>query len=831
MKTMKKIVLFVLVTVMFATQQTFAVPASTRPVNYQLPDGTEITIQLRGDEWVNWAETPDGFTLLLDSEGFWAYAVQNEIGDLKLSGIRAHNEAKRAIEEQIFLKDVPRGLRFSSAQIEIKLEFRRTTDDFLRKSGNDETEPVIGNVRIPVILVGFADRPFTRTKEEIELLLNQPNYTTAINSEEELTGSMYDYFNDVSFGQLLFQADVFGPYALPGNVGYYSYRCTAQNGDTRRMITAVVDSAYEDGADFSDYYLIPGTNRLSLVHVIFAGYCQAAGAPQCHSIWSHKSSIPTMTRNGVDINIYSVSPELRSSWGNHLAHIGTLAHELGHSLLDLPDFYDTDYSGSGGTAVDLGPWCLMASGCDNDNQRTPSNISAWGRVHAGWIQEVILLPDEPQDITLPNPVLQDAVYRINTRTNNEYFLLENRQRAGWDGFIPTPNTGIAGGMLIYHVDLNNSGWNNNCVNCNPARRGNYIKQAGCATLNGCRTGRGTDPWPQSQLDKTEFTDNSVPNSRSWAGANTNKPITNITHNTTDRTVSFTFMAPVDYVIELSEYGTYTFPVADFGYGIQADHTITVANLGQQASGVLTIILSGTHASHFTLSTPSIPNIVGGGTGTFTVRPNTGLTVGIYTATVTVSNTANGISEYFDISFTVRRAAGATVVAPTLADTTFNSITVHEVSAPSNGQTVEYATHRTRNQPPTFLNWQSGPTFSNLLSDTTYYVYARSAQNESYNAGVYAVSEPIRTSPIPANIRVLEANESLKVYPNPVVDGKLIVEIPEDIETEVIQIYDFLGKLVLTRAVSRPKTEIDISHLPNGAYIVKIGNTSTKIVKR
>jgi hypothetical protein len=60
---------------------------------------------------------------------------------------------------------------------------------------------------------------------------------------------------------------------------------------------------------------------------------------------------------------------------------------------------------------------------------------------------------------------------------------------------------------------------------------------------------------------------------------------------------------------------------------------------------------------------------------------------------------------------------------------------------------------------------------------------------------------------------------------------LIVEIPENTETEIIQIYDFNGKLVLTQTVNRPKTEINILHLPDGMYIVKIGTVSVKIVKR
>ncbi|MDR0437815.1 MAG: hypothetical protein LBH22_05885, partial [Bacteroidales bacterium] len=171
---------------------------------------------------------------------------------------------------------------------------------------------------------------------------------------------------------------------------------------------------------------------------------------------------------------------------------------------------------------------------------------AWAVVNAGWVPEITLSHETPQlDITLPNPFDEGIVYRINTKlTNgadnlNEYFLLENRQRVGWDTHVPGVPSGN-GGMLIYHIDRPQS-WGN-CVNCDPNRRRNYIKQAGCGMLSNCSHNRQFDPWPQPQLEKTEFTDNSVPNSLSWAGIPTEQPITDIERNAAEGTVSFRFLA-------------------------------------------------------------------------------------------------------------------------------------------------------------------------------------------------------------------------------------------------------------------------------------------------
>jgi formylglycine-generating enzyme required for sulfatase activity len=110
-----------------------------------------------------------------------------------------------------------------------------------------------------------------------------------------------------------------------------------------------------------------------------------------------------------------------------------------------------------------------------------------------------------------------------------------------------------------------------------------------------------------------------------------------------------------YGISLSESGTYTFPAAVAGYGAQTLKTITVSNTGNQATGELTVELSGAGSSSFTLSAASISSIAVSGDDSFTVVPNTGLTAGTHTATVTV-NGGNGISASFTVSFKVLSAS-------------------------------------------------------------------------------------------------------------------------------------------------------------------------------
>ena len=137
-----------------------------------------------------------------------------------------------------------------------------------------------------------------------------------------------------------------------------------------------------------------------------------------------------------------------------------------------------------------------------------------------------------------------------------------------------------------------------------------------------------------------------------------------------------------YTISLSPATDRNFGMAVIGYGTQTPHIVTINNEGNQATGDLTVALSGTNASSFTLSTSSISSIAVGGDSTFTVVPNIGLAVGTYLSTVTVSG-GNGISESFNVSFEVEKA-NPTVNWPTDL-TAIAGQTLGNIALPDNGK--------------------------------------------------------------------------------------------------------------------------------------------------
>ena len=116
------------------------------------------------------------------------------------------------------------------------------------------------------------------------------------------------------------------------------------------------------------------------------------------------------------------------------------------------------------------------------------------------------------------------------------------------------------------------------------------------------------------------------------------------------TVSFVVTEEPIYSIELTPATAYVFATATSGYGAQPVHTVTVHNDGNQPTGNLNVTLTGANAASFNRSPASI-NLAVGSSTSFTIEPNIGLTVGTYSATVTVSG-SNGISESFQVSFAV-----------------------------------------------------------------------------------------------------------------------------------------------------------------------------------
>ncbi|MCX6249858.1 MAG: M6 family metalloprotease domain-containing protein [Bacteroidetes bacterium] len=506
-----------------------AVTAYSKPVRFKQPDGSELTLILHGDEFIHWKTTVDGFTIMTNAQGIYEYASLDKKGDLGFSGIKANDPGIRSTSETAWLQNLKPNLFFSRDQV---ISMKKA---FQNGQGGIQPTPLIGGFphtgtrKLLMILANFSNTSTTYTQPDFNSMMNQANYNG--------TGSFKDYYFEVSYAQLTVNTTVTIWVTLPQTHDYYGP--SARWGQF--AYDAVVAADQQAGVDYSQFDN-DADGIVDGITIIHQGRGQEESG-DITDIWSHSSdlaaagyTVAQRTFDGVEVSSYTANPEKFGT--TNMTAIGVLCHEFCHNL-GAPDFYDTDY-GTNGQYDGTGYWDLMASGSWNGmNGNTPAHPNGWIKNYFSWTNPVVLATQQTQ--VLRNVQLYPDVVRYNTTTSNEYFLCENRQQTGFDAGIP------GHGMIIYHVDgaYVTSHFSSNNINTS-SHQGLYPMSANSNTANGIMPGSSSNintpgcPWPGTG-GKTNFTDVTIPCSKSWAGANTNLPLISITENLTTKEVSFCFI--------------------------------------------------------------------------------------------------------------------------------------------------------------------------------------------------------------------------------------------------------------------------------------------------
>ena len=198
--------------------------------------------------------------------------------------------------------------------------------------------------------------------------------------------------------------------------------------------------------------------------------------------------------------------------------------------------------------------------------------------------------------------------------------------------------------------------------------------------------------------------------------------------------------------------------------------------------------------------------------------------GTFPIIVNATNGAGTVSK--SLSITIDKGIGAAVSTPVLNNKTDVSISIQAVAALANGQSVEYGINTTNAAPSA---WQSGTVFSGLTKNTTYYIFARSADNAAYHAGTPSASLEVTTNNEVSINELSVVNSHISVYPNPTT-GQLVIENGE-LKIENVEIYDVLGRKQNAESRKGENTvTMDISGLASGIYFLKIDNVVVKVIK-
>lgn len=391
------------------------------------------------------------------------------------------------------------------------------------------SQPVTGNKKALIILADFPDRPFTvgDTNEWVNSLANEEGY-----SEGRYAGSVKDYFKSQSRGLLHLDFDVTGPYRMPKKQTYYGEKNAIRpDAHIGEMIVTACRMADSD-VNFADYDW-DGNGELEMVFVLYSGYGEHV-SNNTSLIWPKQATLTLsdygepLELDGVVIDTFACSCELNGKEGSEPTGIAAICHEYSHCF-GLPDLYDKY-----GLAYGAGPWSLMDRGMYLDDGYTPCGYSAYERWYSGWMEPTEL--SEPVSVRGMNPLEAggEAYVIYNDGNRNEFFVLENRGKTGWDAALPSE------GLLIWHVDYDATEWRFNSTNSDDRHLRCYVVAADCRRNDETAAG---DIYPRR--DNTEFTDTSYPpstlyNPNADGSLKLGKPVTGICLNP-DGTVDFDFM--------------------------------------------------------------------------------------------------------------------------------------------------------------------------------------------------------------------------------------------------------------------------------------------------
>lgn len=412
------------------------------------------------------------------------------------------------IKNLLTVRERPR-VGYNDATIYPPSQFPSNTPQRIVRSAAASRSPMSGDLNVLVVLVDFEDEQFDGDHDV-------DHYETLFFSNGVMQrGSVRDYFDEVSAGQVNIVGQVVGPYRMPMNLSEYA-NGNSGTGSARpnaRDLAEDAAAAAENDVDYSNYDN-DSDGYVDAFIVLHAGR-GAEVTGDVDDIWSHKWVLPSTytSDEGTKVYAYMTVPED--------ARIGVCAHELGHLLFGWPDLYDTDGSSEG-----VGEFCLMGGGSwlGNGGDR-PCHPSAWCKHDQQWVN--VVNHTSNASITIEDVKQSNDVHRLwkNGAVGDEFFLVENRQQTGFDEFLP------AEGLLIWHIDENiasNSDEVHPKVALEQADGHDHLS-------NGVNRGDGGDAWPGTS-GSTKFNDTSNPDSRDYAGNKTCVAVENIPASAQSMTV-------------------------------------------------------------------------------------------------------------------------------------------------------------------------------------------------------------------------------------------------------------------------------------------------------
>ena len=623
---------------------------------YHQPDGSTLEVKLYGDEFFAYQRTVDGQEVTLDGQtGFWCYASLASDGRSFVStgipvvtskpGAMAENRvlalaAGVAAPDQELPADVVLAM-VRAAQAEHRVDGRGVPlspetgaarqSDAAGVAPGPPSRSTLGTYVSLCILVDFPDQAGAITPTEVDNFCNQPTGYTGFGN----ACSVNEYYRIQSNGKFNLANIVTTYVRMPNPKTYYDNNLAYSDGKAQELVSTALDILVSQGFDFTALSL-DGSGYITSINVFYAGTCSSGWAL---GLWPHSGGISSKvvdSAHGISASRYQMS-DMKTA-----LEIGTFCHENGHMTCQFPDLYS--YANNASIA---GYYSLMCSGSWGGGDGShPTNIDPYLKMKAGWADVV-----EVNSATHIRATLQadrNFFYKFTNPTDSQqYLIIENRDSSGYEAAYGGSGASVAPGRGLAVWQIDETGDN---PYSSIQQYGTYVTPYEACIVEASPTASYT-PWysaPTPFPDASDtfysghgadpLSDSTSPDLHFW----------DLSVSATGRTVS-SGMVVHSYD---AQGPALSFTIGSGAVTSSAAIGLTVTRInaacapGQNAPGqVFQVFNTGGGTLNYSISddaawlacTPSAGTVSTGSQATAVSFSTAGLSVGVYTATITVSS--------------------------------------------------------------------------------------------------------------------------------------------------------------------------------------------------
>lgn len=437
---MKK--LLVIIISLILSNQLFCAYLVNVPQTITQPDGLTINCFVTGDEFYSWLHDSNNFTVVCNQNtGYYCYAML-------VDNVLVASPYIVGVNDPINSGLIP-GININHQQLITNSPIYAPA---YAPASSNTTINNPKNINNLVVYIRFADQS--------EFPAIQANCSNIFNNNTMNFSSIYNYFNEISYGTthivssfypnnngttiISYQdahiRNFYRPRTIVGDSGFVTIEYPYEgNTRTDREISLLKNALNFVKNQMPSTLNLDDNNDGYIDNICFIIRGDIGNGEKDKLLWPHQS---TFNEN---LNL-TINNKLAHSFNVQIESyldVGVLCHEFCHTL-GSPDLYHS----IGNSYAPIGNWDNMCV-----SRFTPVSVSAYTKYkYLGFIDNIPEINTSGHFTLFPLTSPTDNCYRIASSNPTEYFVLEYRKKSGtFESMLP------GSGLLIYRINKNITG--------------------------------------------------------------------------------------------------------------------------------------------------------------------------------------------------------------------------------------------------------------------------------------------------------------------------------------------------------------------------------------